>query len=101
MLEKSEVFHAGLEAIVRVEAHLDGGSARVRVVPPNGRGVEIIVRPTVRALGDAVRATGTFELSLAAVGSDAIKGPMGAFRVKDRVRVSFDVVFAPAAPQPA
>ena len=39
-----------------------------------------------------------------AIGSDVVKGPMGAFRVKDLVRVSFDVMFAPAteaSPQPA
>jgi hypothetical protein len=92
-----DVFHAGADAVLRVEAHLEGGSARVRVVPPNGKAIETVVRPTVRIDGDSVHATGTFELSLSAIGSDAIKGPMGAFRVKDRVRISFDVVFAPAA----
>lgn len=93
---QSDVFHAGAEGTVRVEAHLEGGAARLRVVPPNGKAVESVVRPDVRADGEAIRATGTFEVSLAAIGSDAVKGPLGAFRVKDRVRVSFDVVFVPA-----
>lgn len=90
-----DVFHASGDAVVKIEAHLDGPSARVRVVPPNGKSVEVIVRPDVRAEGDTLHATGTFELSLSALGSDVVKGPMGAFRVKDKVKVLFDVVFAP------
>ena len=93
-----DVFHAGPEGVVRVEAHLDGDGkeARIRVVPPNGKAFEAVVRADVRADGEdgkAVRATGSFELSLAAIGSDVVKGPMNAFRVKDRVKVTFDVVF--------
>jgi hypothetical protein len=42
-------------------------------------------------------AKGTVEVSLAALGSKPVKGPMGAFRVKDRVRISFDLVFASGA----
>jgi hypothetical protein len=41
----------------------------------------------------AMRAKGRAELSLAALGSPPVKGPMGAFRVKDRVRVEFDLLF--------
>lgn len=91
-----DVFHAGADGVVRVEAHLDDDAARVRIVPPNDRAVETVIRPDVRAEGDAVRATGTFEISLAAIGSDVVKGPMNAFRVKDKVKVIFEVVFTPA-----
>jgi hypothetical protein len=94
---QSDVFHAGPDAVVRIEVQLEGAEARVRLVPPNGRAVETVVRTDVTAEGRALRAKGSFEVSLSAIGSDAVKGPMGAFRVKDRVRVSFDVVFAPAA----
>ena len=59
--------------------------------------VETLVRPDLHADGEAMRAKGSFDLSLAAIGSDVVKGPLGAFRVKDRVRVSFDAVFVPAA----
>ena len=90
-----DVFHDGADGVVRVEAHYDGGSARLRIVPPNGKAVEAVVHPEVQAVGDALQAKGTFELSLAAFGSDVVKGPMGAFRVKDRVKVIFDIVFAP------
>lgn len=97
----SEVFHAGPEAVVLVQLELAGGSARVRVVPPNGKAVEVVTKPELRTDGDAVGASGSFEVSLKAIGSDVVKGPMGAFRVKDRVKVLFDVTFAPAPPQPA
>lgn len=91
-----DVFQAGPDAVVRVEAGLLGSSARVRVVPPNGRAVEIVVQPDLRNEDDGLRATGDFQLSLAAIGSEVVKGPMGAFRVKDGVRILFDVMFMPA-----
>lgn len=92
---RADVFRAGPDGVVSVEVDLDAGAARVRVVPPNGKAVELVVRPDLRAEGDSVRATGAFELSLKAIGSAGVKGPMGAFRVKDGARVSFDVVFSP------
>ncbi len=103
----SDVFHTRPEAVgeamVLVQIQLERGSARVRVVPPNGKAVEAVLKPDVRTDGDAVRASGSFEVSLMGIGSDVVKGPMGAFRVKDRVKVLFDVVFAPSPspPQPA
>jgi hypothetical protein len=100
----SDVFHAGPDGMVLVQLQLDGASARVRVVPPNGRAVETVINPKVSADGPdgtGVRASGSFDVSLMAIGSDVVKGPMGAFRVKDHVKVVFDVVFAPSAqPQP-
>jgi hypothetical protein len=96
----SEVFHSPPDGLVLVQLQLDGPSARVRVVPPNGKAVEVVIKPQVRNDGDAVIASGSFELSLTAIGSEVVKGPMGAFRVKDRVTVLFDVRFAPEA-QPA
>jgi hypothetical protein len=96
----SDVFHSSPDGLVLVQLQLDGPSARVRVVPPNGKAVEVVIEPQVRNDGDAVIASGSFELSLMAIGSDVVKAPLGAFRVKDRVTVLFDVRFAPAA-QPA
>ena len=97
ILEKMrrEVFHAGADATVALEATLDGKTAQVKVVPPKGKTVEATVRPELREEGDAVRISGSFDVSLAAIGSDVVKGPMNAFRVKDKVLVLFDVVFAP------
>jgi hypothetical protein len=96
---RREVFHAaaGEAAVVRIETTYDGDAARIRVTPPNGRSVDVVARPEVRAVGEEVEVKGTFELSLAALGSDVIKGPMGAFRVRDRVTVRFELVFTSGA----
>ncbi len=93
---QSDVFHARPSAMMRVEATLEGALARVRVHVPNGKGVEVVMEPELTSEGRALRARGTFEISLSSIGSYVIKAPMGAFRVKDHVRVSFDVVFQPA-----
>jgi hypothetical protein len=91
-----DVFHASDAGVVNVDVQLEGSSARVRVSPPSGKALDVIVRPDVRAEGEGLRATGSFEVSLSALGSDVVKGPMNAFRVKDKVKVLFDVVFQPA-----
>lgn len=96
-----DVFHARPDGVVRVDIHAEGGAARVRIVPPNGKGIEVVTKPEIVIEGDAIRANGRLEVSLAAIGSDVVKGPMNAFRVKDKVTVLFDVVFAqnvPASP---
>lgn len=94
---RKDVFHASGDAIVRIEATLDRDTARIRLSPPSERAVEVVVRPRIDELeGGAARVSGAFELSLASIGSDVVKGPMGAFRVKDRVTVSFEAVFQPA-----
>ena len=93
---QSDVFHARPDATVRVEAAFEGGRARVRIQPPNGTCVEVFVEPEITREGAELRARGTFEISLTSIGSNVIKAPLGAFRVKDHVRVSFDVVFQPA-----
>jgi hypothetical protein len=91
-----DVFQGRASGTVRIEATLDAGSARIRLVPPNGRAVERTARPTLEDLpGGEVRVKGMVDVSLAAIGSATVKGPMGAFRVKDRIEVLFDVVFAP------
>ena len=92
-----DVFHAGPDAIVQLDVTYDGASARIRVTTPNGRSFDAEAHPDVQPTSGAVHAKGTFEVSLSALGSDVVKGPMGAFRVKDRVRVVFDVVFAARA----
>lgn len=96
---RKDVFSAGASAMVRVSVVLDGGSARVRITPPNGRAIERTMRPAVTDAGDGrVRVKGALDVSLASIGSATVKGPMNAFRVKDRVEILIDVVFEP---QPA
>ncbi len=91
---KRDVFHVE-EGVVRVEAKLEAGRASVRVVPPRGRAVEQSVSVRVELDGGATRVSGMLPLSLSAIGSDTVKGPMNAFRVKDTIEVHFDVVFVP------
>jgi hypothetical protein len=93
---RREVFHVS-EGRVRIEATLEGPKARVRVVPPKGPAVESSVPVRVEATDGIQRVSGTLELSLHAIGSDKVKGPMNAFRVKDKIEVLFDVVFKPEA----
>lgn len=90
---KHDVFHTGAGAVIRIDAQYDGASARIRLTTPNGTSFTATAHPAVQAMGDAVHAKGTFEVSLSALGSHVVKGPMGAFRVKDRVKVAFEVVF--------
>lgn len=94
-----DVFHARPDDVVRLAVHLDGDRARVRIVPPNGRAIEEEISPKLhREESGSVRASGAFDISLMAIGSDVVKAPLNAFRVKDKVRVLFDVLFeAPAA----
>lgn len=45
--------------------------------------------------GGARRAKGSTEVALSALGAPPVKGPMGAFKVRDKVRVDFDLCFTP------
>jgi hypothetical protein len=93
---RRDVFHANASDRVAIEATVDGGSANVTLTPPKGRAITITIRPEITDEGQGIRARGSFDLSLSAIGSDVVKGPMNAFRVKDRVAVTFDLVFQPA-----
>jgi hypothetical protein len=81
----------GAEVVARGER--SGDSARVEVAAPKGR-VAVSCRVQVTDEGGAKRAAGSVELSLKALGAPPVKGPMGAFRVSDKVRVEFDLVFS-------
>jgi hypothetical protein len=86
---RREVFHASADAVVKIEAKLDGGDVRARLELPSGRTIETKTRATL----NEDRVSGSIEISLSAIGSDVVKGPMNAFRVKDVVVVRFDVAF--------
>jgi hypothetical protein len=91
---RREVFRAKPGDVVRVEATLDGKRARLAITTPNGRTVERSAGVDVRDEdGGGVRVKGKVEISLASIGSERVKGPMNAFRVKDIVEVHFDAVF--------
>jgi hypothetical protein len=87
---RKDVFHATTGNVI-VEAKIDTGKARVTITTPNGK--SITTRAINLATDDATSVTGTLEVSLSAMGSDTVKGPMNAFRVKDIVEIVFDVTF--------
>ena len=92
ILEKMrrEVF-ASDDGVVRIEGTRDV----IRLIVPNGRSLSLPAA-TIDSSEGRVAVVGSFEVSMAALGAKPVKGPMGAFRVKDRVLVHFDVVFQPA-----
>jgi hypothetical protein len=91
---RREVFRAKAGDVVKVTATLEGKGARVEVVPPNGRKVTRTIDVVLEEEGASVRVKGKVDVSLSAIGSATVKGPMNAFRVKDIVEVHFDAVFA-------
>ncbi|MGO8998851.1 MAG: hypothetical protein ACLQVI_36465 [Polyangiaceae bacterium] len=81
----------GPEVVAR--GTLEGGRASIEIVGPRGKTrVTCDLSATSEQGGKRVR--GHTEVSLAAIGAPRVKGPMGAFRVKDRVRIEVDLVFA-------
>jgi hypothetical protein len=69
----------------------------VKLISPRGKTIEkaVSLRPEKQNDG-SMRVEGKLDISLNAFGSDPVKGPMNAFRVKDIVEVHFDLVFQPA-----
>ena len=67
-------------------------SVEIWAVAPRGK-TRVTCDLAVSSEGETRRARGHAELSLSAIGVLPVKGPMGAFRVKDRVRIEFDLVF--------
>jgi hypothetical protein len=49
----------------------------------------------------ALEATGSFDVSIKGLGGKAIKGPLGAFSVKDTVTIVLDLLLRPEAPTKA
>lgn len=89
---RNDVFHAR-SGVVRAVGTLEGGRGRIEVIPPNGRTLSRSIDVQLQPEAKGVRVVGQVDLSLDALGSDPVKGPMNAFRVKDKVVVLFDLVF--------
>jgi hypothetical protein len=85
----------GADVVAR--ATPDGRGSRVAIEVRSARGVDRVTCDVALTSEEggrrALRAQGRAEVSLSALGAPPVKGPMGAFRVKDRVRVEFDLVF--------
>jgi len=91
---REEVFPG--QAIV-ARGELDGPRAVVDVAAPQGT-TRVTAAVSVTREGGEARARGSVEIPVSALGAPPVKGPMGAFRVRDRVRVEFDLVFREADP---
>jgi hypothetical protein len=82
---------AGSEIVARGEQV--GSHASIEVKGPRGS-TRVTCDAAITRQDDLTHVKGRVELSLAALGCPPVKGPMGAFRVSDRVRIDFDLVFA-------
>jgi hypothetical protein len=71
---------------------LEGARAAIVVKGPRTT-AHVTASVAVTRETDATRVKGRVEVSLAALGCTPVKGPMGAFRVSDRVRVEIDLLF--------
>ncbi len=83
---RAEVFAGRSE--LSIEGWLEAGRARVAVTCGAAR---LEVPATVTLAADVL--SGRCELSLRALGLHAIEGPLGAFRIADRVEVVFRAAF--------
>lgn len=92
---REEVFQGAKEIHVRGRGtawnHVD-----VTIVTTHGEmGIPISFRGS--EVDGRVRISGRTEVSLSKLGVREIKGPLGAFKVKDAVEVLFDVILQPAS----
>jgi hypothetical protein len=69
------------------------GRASVEIVAPGGNARAVTCEVVVTQERDWTRTRGRAEVSLRSIGAPPVKGPLGSFRVKDRVRVEFDLFF--------
>jgi len=96
ILEKmrADVFGgAAVSAAIVVRGELRGTSFDVTVEGPNGRSARAAHTVRGASIDEGERVRGEIELSLRALSGHDVKGPLGAFRISDRIRVAFDVTF--------
>jgi hypothetical protein len=84
---RADVFHADKGPVEVVASRTRSGHIRL----PSGRTVDLALS---ELNVEEARARGSASVSLRAIGSNVVKGPMNAFRIKDRVEVTFDLCFA-------
>jgi hypothetical protein len=78
-------------ATLSVEGKLEGARATLTVRARQEQTVEVPIR-VERDIATA-RATGRCELSLQALATGKVRVPLGAIQLKDRVSITFDIVF--------
>lgn len=85
---------------IRVSVRMEGTQAWLTITVPTGSasfGSSVTVKPNLD--NSVIETHGLLEVSLQALGIAPVRGPLGAFRVSDRVTVLFRSVFK--APRPA
>ena len=90
---RSEVLGPGEVHATASGPSRDRGEARITV---SGKRGQARVALRVKDEDGALRVAGESEVSLSQLGVAEIKGPLGAFKVKDKVSVLFDLVLRPS-----
>ena len=80
-------------ALLSTLASRTSTNAKLRIEIPTGH-TTAELEVSLRRENDATHVTGTFPLSLRALGVPEVKGPFGAFRLKDRIDVTFHAALA-------
>ena len=94
---QAEVLRGGVEVVAR-GALAGGRRAKIEIIASTGRAEVACDVDVVRAAdgGASSSVKGAFDLSLRSLGIAPVKGPLGAFKLSDRVRVTFELAFADA-----
>ncbi len=92
---RTEVF-GGRDGVVELDGKLQGESFTAILRAPTGRSAKVSCKVSLRTEAERAHVQGAFEVSLKGLAGHDIKGPLGAFRVSDHVRVTFDARFVHA-----
>lgn len=101
ILEKmrSEVFAgAAANAEIHLEGTLTGDTFRVMLTGPDGRTASVTGTVTEASRSEgSENVSGALDVSVHEIAGHDVKGPLGAFRISDRVHVKFDANFTAAS----
>jgi hypothetical protein len=85
-----DAFDAKRNGEIKVTTVVKDGRADITVAAPGGHANEGSRLDVIEEEG-GLRVRGTVEISMSRLGLKPVKGPLGAFRLKDRVSVRFDL----------
>ncbi len=91
---RNEFFPAkGDNHFIDISGELKHGHATFDFATPQGRRTRLVADVKAGIGEDTALVTGLCKLSLSSLGIGPIKGPLGAFKVKDEVHIDFHAVF--------
>jgi hypothetical protein len=89
-----EAILGGQSQDIVAKGSLDGSRATLDITAP--RGTTHVTCPVVLSEeAGKKRVKGEATVSLSSLGIGPVRGPLGAFKVKDEIRVTFDLLFVP------